>query len=152
MHHQLNGDEFEQSQGDDKGQGSLACCSPWGLKESDMTQQLNTNNIYSNLRCSVLVRQLFINFGNKLYIHSILTFANCSLFQISYINLSYHTRLPLSSKISQSLNCGIFLFNPFVYLFKKYWLIRLLGYPKYFKKLFLISFKRFIDDTYSNYD
>ena len=46
MHHQLNGHEFEQSQGDDKGQGSLACCSPWGLKESDMTQQLNTNNIY----------------------------------------------------------------------------------------------------------
>ena len=46
MHHQLNGHEFEQSQGDDKGQGSLECCSPWGLKESDMTQQLNTNNIY----------------------------------------------------------------------------------------------------------
>ena len=44
MHHQLNGDEFEQSQGDDKGQGSLACCSPWGLKESDMTQQLNNKN------------------------------------------------------------------------------------------------------------
>ena len=29
-HHQLNGHEFEQAPGDDEGQGSLACCSPWG--------------------------------------------------------------------------------------------------------------------------
>ena len=28
----------------DRGQGSLACCSPWGHKESDMTEQLNNNN------------------------------------------------------------------------------------------------------------
>ena len=33
-HHQLNGHEFEQTQGDNEGQGSLACCSPWGCKES----------------------------------------------------------------------------------------------------------------------
>ena len=31
-HHQLNGHEFEQSQGDSKGQGSLACCSSWGYR------------------------------------------------------------------------------------------------------------------------
>ena len=36
--HQLDGHEFEQV-GD--GQGSLACCSPWGCKESDMTERLN---------------------------------------------------------------------------------------------------------------
>ena len=36
-HHQLNGHEFEQTQGDGEGQESLACCSPWGRKESDMT-------------------------------------------------------------------------------------------------------------------
>ena len=29
-HHQLNGHEFEQTLGDSEGQGSLACCSPWG--------------------------------------------------------------------------------------------------------------------------
>ena len=40
-HHQLNGDEFEQALGDAEGEGSLACCSPWGCKESDMTEQLN---------------------------------------------------------------------------------------------------------------
>ena len=42
-HHQLNGHEFEQTPEDCEGQGSLACCSPWGHKESDMTEQLNNN-------------------------------------------------------------------------------------------------------------
>ena len=40
-HHWLNGHEFEQTLGDNDGQGSLVCCSPWGHKESDMTEQLN---------------------------------------------------------------------------------------------------------------
>ena len=40
-HHQLNGCEFEQALGVGDGQGSLACCSPWGCKELDMTEQLN---------------------------------------------------------------------------------------------------------------
>ena len=34
----LNGQEFEQALGVDDGQGSLVCCSPWGHKESDMTE------------------------------------------------------------------------------------------------------------------
>ena len=42
-HHLLNGHEFEQTPGDSEGQGSLVCCSPWGEKESDMTEQLNNN-------------------------------------------------------------------------------------------------------------
>ena len=40
-HHRLDGREFEQAQGVGDGQGSLACWSPWGCKESDMTEQLN---------------------------------------------------------------------------------------------------------------
>ena len=40
-HHQLYGHEFEQAPGVGDGQGSLACCSPWGHKESDMTEWLN---------------------------------------------------------------------------------------------------------------
>ena len=36
-HHQFNGHKLEQTLGDDEGQGSLACCSPWGCKELDMT-------------------------------------------------------------------------------------------------------------------
>ena len=34
-------DEFEQAPGVGDGQGSLACCSPWGRKESDTTERLN---------------------------------------------------------------------------------------------------------------
>ena len=37
----LNGYEFELTQGDGEGLGSLVCYSPWGRKESDMTEQLN---------------------------------------------------------------------------------------------------------------
>ena len=40
-HHLLNGHEFEQALGVADGQGSLTCCSPWGCKESDTTEQLN---------------------------------------------------------------------------------------------------------------
>ena len=40
-HHWLNGHEFEQAPGDGEVQGSLACCSPRGCKESDTTEQLN---------------------------------------------------------------------------------------------------------------
>ena len=37
----LDGHEFEQAPGVGDGQGSLACYSPWGRKESDKTEQLN---------------------------------------------------------------------------------------------------------------
>ena len=40
-HHQLDGYEFEQAPGAGNGLGSLACCSPWGHKELDMTKRLN---------------------------------------------------------------------------------------------------------------
>ena len=43
-HHRLNGHEFEQTPGDGERQGSLACCSPSGGKESDMTEQLNNSS------------------------------------------------------------------------------------------------------------
>ena len=42
-HHQLNGHESNQAPGDDEGQGSLLCCSPWHHKESDKTERLNNN-------------------------------------------------------------------------------------------------------------
>ena len=37
-HYQVNGLEFEQTPGDSEGCGSLAHCSPWVCKESDMTE------------------------------------------------------------------------------------------------------------------
>ena len=45
-HYWLNGHEFEQTLGNGEGQGSLACCSPWGHKELDMTEQLNNNFVF----------------------------------------------------------------------------------------------------------
>ena len=47
-HHQLSGHEFEQTPGNGEVQGSLVCCSPWGHKESDMTEQLNSNKYPEN--------------------------------------------------------------------------------------------------------
>ena len=43
-HHWLNGHEFEQTPGDSEGQGSLACCSPWGCKQLNTTERLNNKN------------------------------------------------------------------------------------------------------------
>ena len=44
-HHRLDGHELEQTLGDGEGQGSLACCSPWGCKEWDTTEQLNQTEL-----------------------------------------------------------------------------------------------------------
>ena len=43
-HHRLNELEIEQTLEDSERQGSLACCSPWGHKELDTTEQLNDVN------------------------------------------------------------------------------------------------------------
>ena len=50
-HHQLNVHESEQTSRDSEEQGSLACCSPRGHKESDMTDRPNnSNNIKTHLQ------------------------------------------------------------------------------------------------------
>ena len=56
-HHLVDGHELEQTLGDGDGQGSLACCSPWGRKESDTTERLNNSNIelwIEENRCSYI--------------------------------------------------------------------------------------------------
>ena len=47
-HHRLNGHEFEWTLGVGDGQGGLACCSPWGCKELDTTEQLNRTELKIN--------------------------------------------------------------------------------------------------------
>ena len=47
-HHRLHELEFEQTPGVGDRQGGLACCSPWGRKESDTTEQLNNNRKIRN--------------------------------------------------------------------------------------------------------
>jgi len=49
-HHWLNGHKFEQTPGDCEEPGSLACCNPWGLKESNVTEWLNNNNIWGKTK------------------------------------------------------------------------------------------------------
>ena len=44
-YHQLSGCEFEQTLRDGEGLVSLACCNPWGHKQSDTTEQLNNNKM-----------------------------------------------------------------------------------------------------------
>ena len=59
-HHKLNGHEFERALGVGDGQGGLACCSPWGRKESDTTEQLSWTEYHSNelpVKGRVLVTQ-----------------------------------------------------------------------------------------------
>ena len=58
-HHQLNGHEFDQAPGVGDGQGSLAFCSPWGLKELDTTERLNWTD---NPAIAVLGFYFFLRF------------------------------------------------------------------------------------------
>ena len=63
--------EFEQALGNGEGQRSLLCCSPWGRKESDMTERLNSNKMteqkeaqLKNFRCLNLKFLYFENSKN----------------------------------------------------------------------------------------
>ena len=60
-HHQLNGHEFGQTSVDSEGQGSLACCSSWHHKESDMTewQKQNLNPGHVTPKLVLLINILF---------------------------------------------------------------------------------------------
>ena len=51
-HHWLNGHEFEQAPGVGDGQGSLVWCSPWGHKESGMTEWTSLNPIFNISMCA----------------------------------------------------------------------------------------------------
>ena len=57
-HHRLNRHGFEQTLEDGEGQGSLVCCSPWGCKELDISEQLNNNNKLNTLTGEFLVCEL----------------------------------------------------------------------------------------------
>ena len=57
-HHQLNGHEFEKSPEVGDGQRGLACCSPWGCKESDMTERLNLTEMNMRSRYFLLCPSL----------------------------------------------------------------------------------------------
>ena len=70
----LNECEFDQTLGDSDGQGSLVCCSPWGCKESDVTEWLNEDNrsewsdqSYTDIDCRDYLCQQLCKQGRKNY-------------------------------------------------------------------------------------
>ena len=54
-HHRLNGRESEETRGDGEGQGGLACCSPWGCKESDTAERLNHKTQHGEYRQYLII-------------------------------------------------------------------------------------------------
>ena len=62
-HHWLNGHEFEPALWVGDGQGSLACCSPWGHKESDTTEWLNWTEFQLKINKFFLMNKKFIQRG-----------------------------------------------------------------------------------------
>ena len=104
-HPQLSG--HEQGPGDGEGQGSLACCSPRGCKELDMTEQLDNNTVQPKIlsgldmrikktpQTGLKERVAFMFLKNSLA----LTFANHAKSQCRYITLqlyfSFLNQIPL---------------------------------------------------------
>ena len=81
-HHRFDGHEFEQAPGVADGQGSLACCSPWGRKELDMIERLNwtESNSFLFLRdCWLLVEVLVLVCRCKL--HNTVSWAQSNIFK-----------------------------------------------------------------------
>ena len=66
-HHRLNGHEFEQASGIGDGQGSLACCSPWGRKESDTTEWRNWTEL-NWISGKIIKQKKFLN--NEIKYHN----------------------------------------------------------------------------------
>ena len=83
-HHWLNGHELEQTPGDDKGHGSLVCCSQWRHKQSDMTKQLNNNKKRDNV---LLIEQLFTHISFALVISGMSGDVTWSLLQVCIYGL-----------------------------------------------------------------
>ena len=76
-HHRLNRHEFEQALRDGEGQGGLACCSPWGRKESDTTARLNHSNILPSLSlCHILLclQSIYLSLSEMTLTHYLITY------------------------------------------------------------------------------
>ena len=86
-HHQLSGHEFEETPRDDEGQGSLACCSPWGRKDMDMTEQLNNNKPLNQLWkfCSIHKFFLFSIHNAQVSIASISLIVDTRILKIIFV-------------------------------------------------------------------
>ena len=88
LHHQLDRHEFDQAPGVGDGQGSLACCSLWDCKESDMTEWLNRNASWFTILClfqvyskmiQLYIYLFFFRFFSRTGYHRILSRLPCAI-------------------------------------------------------------------------
>ena len=92
-HHRLHGHEFEQAQGDGEGQGSLACCSPWGHKESTQLRNWRAKSyillltILQCLKTSNIYCQIFYHCHYSFYF--IFSLQICPFFSIFFLLVFY---------------------------------------------------------------
>ena len=95
-YHWLNGSEFEQAPGDGEGQGSQACCNPWGCKESDTTEWLNNKMLA--LACFFWLTQM-----NSIQLYS--NTDNCEI--------KYGCQFPFISKVQISMRPNFYLYSSY---------------------------------------
>ena len=84
-HYWLNGHEYEQAPGDGDGQGSLACCSSWGLKELDMTERVNWTD-WPSLYVVIFILEPWKRLWN-FWLKGNYTHMFCQLFSLSHSSL-----------------------------------------------------------------
>ena len=107
-HHWLNGHEFEWAPGDTEGQGSLACCSPWGHKELDTNEGLNNNNNNFRYKLNKQGDKIqpwhtpFPIWNQSIIPCLVIIFASCSACQYLRIQVKW-SGIPISLTIFHSL-------------------------------------------------
>ena len=139
-HHWLNEHEFEQTPGDSERQENLACCSPWGHKESDTTEWLNNS---SNLNstdfstcCLILVRVssnfecCLAHLDASFVLSSFTTYQHLALalFIIPLLGETYSFFFLLKIWVSFYM-CGPFCLAVFGSNLTKFWILRFLMVP-----------------------
>ena len=97
-HDWLHGHEFEQASRVGDRQGSLACCSPWGHKESNMTEQLNWTEIYFNLT------EYYMGFSAE-------SVKNPPAVQETACNAGFPCSIPGSGRSPGGENCNLFQYS-----------------------------------------
>ena len=105
-YHQFNGHEFEQTLENRRGQKCLVCCSPWGHKESDMTQQLNSNpcSVTATKYAFARYADTSVFFLDRLFWSFVVVFFLISVLDIStclYLNFNFTPEMARPRKIEE---------------------------------------------------
>ena len=105
-HHRLNGHEFEPTPEHSEGQGSLACCSSWGHKESDTTKRLNNNHNMGIWRIQAGGPPRCSISSHRLLFHDCIILSQSSLWS----NIGQDERLAEKRRCSECVRRQSFLF------------------------------------------